>query len=226
MNNIVKPQIESSWLELLQDEFNKEYFMQLKKFLLMEKRKYIIYPTGSLIFNAFNLTPVHKLKVVLLGQDPYHGPNQAHGLCFSVPEGVPLPPSLKNIFIELSNDIGCDVPQSGNLSSWARQGVLLLNTSLTVRKSQANSHQDKGWHIFTDAIIQKLSTIKKNLVFILWGSNAKSKTKLIDQKKHLIISSAHPSPLSAYRGFFASQPFSRTNEYLIQHNNQTINWQL
>ena len=220
----VKPVIEQSWAEVLENEFKKDYFLSLKKFLIEEKKQHIIYPPGKLIFNAFNTTPFDKVKVVILGQDPYHGPGQAHGLCFSVPDGVKFPPSLRNIYKELSNDIGINIPKSGNLTKWAEQGVLLINATLTVRQAQAGSHQKKGWEIFTDAVIKAVSDRKENVVFILWGNYAQSKEKLIDSSKHFIIKSVHPSPLSASRGFFGSKPFSKTNNYLQSKGLEPINW--
>lgn len=216
--------IEKSWKSLLADEFQKDYFTQLIQFVKSEYTQHRIYPPGKLIFNAFDLCPVEKMKVVILGQDPYHGPGQAHGLCFSVNDGVPFPPSLRNIFKELNNDTGATIPLTGNLTHWARQGVLLLNATLTVRAHQAGSHQRKGWEQFTDAVIQKISQEKKNVVFILWGNYAISKSQLIDGDKHLILTSVHPSPLSASRGFFGNRHFSRTNAYLAQHGLEPVNW--
>ncbi|MBD3824039.1 MAG: uracil-DNA glycosylase, partial [Epsilonproteobacteria bacterium] len=198
------PKIDASWREVLAEEFTKEYFVHLKAFLMHEQQNHTVYPKNRDIFNAYNSTPFDSVKVVILGQDPYHGANQAHGLSFSVQEGVAFPPSLQNIFKELVDDIGCAMPRSGNLSKWAEQGVFLLNTVLTVRASQANSHQNQGWEHFTDATIKALNSHAKNIVFILWGRPAQSKAKLIDTSKHLIIASPHPSPLSSYRGFFGS----------------------
>jgi uracil-DNA glycosylase len=220
----VNPQIEPSWKEVLHDEFTKDYFVELKKFLIEEKQNYTIYPKGSDMFNAFSYTPFDDVKVVIIGQDPYHGANQAHGLAFSVLDGVPFPPSLRNIFQELNSDIGCPTPKSGNLSSWAKQGVFLINTVLSVREGQAHSHAKKGWEIFTDSVIKKISEKKKNIVFILWGSPAIAKSKLIDISKHHIITSPHPSPLSSYRGFFGSKPFSKTNEFLGSCGIKKIEW--
>lgn len=222
----INPLIESSWKQELSEEFASDYFFELKKFLVEEKNKYRIYPPGSDIFAAFNYTTFQNVKVVILGQDPYHGPNQANGLCFSVKEGVSKPPSLRNIFKELHADLSCSIPENGNLEKWARQGVLLLNATLTVRKGQAGSHQGKGWEVFTDAIIRKLSEKKRNLVFILWGNFAQAKDVLIDSSKHFIIKSPHPSPFSADRGFFGSKPFSKTNAYFRQTGQEEINWQL
>ncbi len=222
--NAVNPKIDSSWLELIGDEFNKEYFLQLKQFLIEEKTTYKIYPSGNLIFNAFNSTNVKNTKVVIIGQDPYHGDGQAHGLCFSVEPGIKPPPSLVNIFKELKNDIGLDIPNHGCLQSWANQGILMLNATLTVRANQAGSHQNKGWEIFTDAVIKKLSEHKTGLVFILWGKYAQDKEKLIDATKHHILKAAHPSPFSAYNGFLGCKHFSKTNEILIKQNLKPINW--
>ncbi len=224
--NKINPSIEDSWKQLLSEEFNTNYFFDLKKFLLEEKNNYTIFPPGSEIFAAFNNTSFNNVRVVILGQDPYHGPNQANGLCFSVRDGIRKPPSLQNIFKELSNDLGYPIPESGNLEKWSKQGVLLLNATLTVRAGQAGSHQNKGWENFTDAVISNLSVNKKNLVFILWGKYAQNKEVLINTQKHYIIKSPHPSPFSAERGFFGSKPFSKTNEYLKQTNQTEINWLL
>ena len=221
---MIEPKIEESWREVLFDEFQKPYFRELKEFLVEEKQKHTVYPQGSNIFAAFNNTPFSEVKVVILGQDPYHGVNQAHGLAFSVNDGVPFPPSLRNIFKELQDDMGCRVPKSGNLIKWAKDGVFLLNTVLTVRATEAASHKSRGWEIFTDATIRALSEQKENLVFILWGSPAGAKASLIDAKKHLILKAPHPSPLSSYRGFFGSKPFSKTNEYLISKRVKPIEW--
>lgn len=220
----INPQIEPSWKEVLKDEFTKEYFVELKRFLIEEKQNYTIYPKGSDMFNAFSYTPFDDVKVVIIGQDPYHGANQAHGLAFSVLDGVAFPPSLRNIFQELNSDIGCPTPKSGNLSSWAKQGVFLINTVLSVREGQAHSHAKHGWEIFTDSVIKKISDKKQNVVFILWGSPAIAKSKLIDSSKHHIITSPHPSPLSSYRGFFGSKPFSKTNEFLASRGIAKIEW--
>lgn len=222
----ISPKIEASWKEVLHDEFQKSYFPELKKFLLLEKQNYSIYPAGKNIFNAFNSTPFDNVKVVILGQDPYHGPNQAHGLAFSVPDGLPFPPSLQNIFTELQSDIGCDMPRNGNLTRWAKQGVFLLNTVLTVRAGQAHSHKDRGWEQFTDAVVRTISERKEHVVFLLWGRPAQMKAALIDERKHLVLRAPHPSPLSAYRGFFGSKPFSSANAYLLQHGQTPIDWQL
>lgn len=220
----VRPKIEESWRRELQSEFESPYFEALKSFLLTEKQHYRIYPKGSDIFAAYNLTPFGKVKVVILGQDPYHGPGQAHGLAFSVQRGVAHPPSLQNIFKELKDDLGCDVPENGTLEVWAKQGVFLLNTVLTVREGAAHSHKEHGWERFTDATIKALSDRREHLVFILWGRPAQQKAALIDATRHHIIMSPHPSPLSAYRGFFGSRPFSGTNDYLRAHGIAEINW--
>ncbi|MCQ2148445.1 MAG: uracil-DNA glycosylase [Bacteroidales bacterium] len=216
--------IDDSWATLLADEFEKPYFQALISFVRSEYSQYRCFPPGNLIFNAFNTTPYDKVKVVLLGQDPYHEPGQAHGLCFSVNDGIPFPPSLVNIFKEIQTDIGTPVPSSGNLTRWAQQGVLLLNATLTVREHQAGSHQRRGWETFTDSVIRLLSDTRENLVFILWGGYAQSKSYLIDGRKHLVLSSAHPSPLSAYRGFFGNHHFSLTNQYLISKGIEPIKW--
>ena len=217
-------QIEESWKKQLQPEFGKDYFIKLTDFVRNEYKSTQIYPPGKLIFNAFNLCPFDKAKVVIIGQDPYHGPGQAHGLCFSVNDGVPFPPSLKNIFKEIQDDLGIPVPESGNLTRWANQGVLLLNATLTVRAHQAGSHQKKGWEEFTDAAIRALAEQREHLVFILWGSYAQKKGAFIDRNKHLVLASAHPSPLSAYNGFFKNKHFSRANEYLVAHGQEPISW--
>ena len=220
----LNPKIDPSWKEVLAEEFAKPYMVELKKFLIEEKKHYTIYPAGKNIFNAYNTTPFDKVKVVIIGQDPYHGVNQAHGLCFSVLNGVPFPPSLQNIYKELVDDIGCNYPTTSELTPWAKQGVFLINAVLTVRAGEANSHRDKGWEHFTDATIQKISDLKENVVFILWGRPAQQKEKLIDTSKHFIIKAPHPSPLSAYRGFFGSKPFSKTNKYLLKTNQTPIQW--
>lgn len=215
--------IEPSWKNALKNEFEKPYFLSLIDFVKNEYKAHTCFPKGKQIFKAFELTPLDKVKVVLLGQDPYHGIGQAMGLCFSVPEGITNPPSLQNIITELKDDLGVCL-SSGDLSAWAQQGVFLLNATLTVRAHEAGSHQKKGWEIFTDSIIQKISEEKENIVFILWGSYAQQKIKLINPEKHFIIKSPHPSPLSSYRGFFGSRPFSKTNNYLISKNIKPINW--
>ncbi len=222
----VNPVIEAGWKEVLHEEFDKLYFSKLKSFLLDEKQKFRIYPPGKLIFNAFDHTPFEKVKVVLLGQDPYHGPGQAHGLCFSVPEGVPKPPSLVNIFKELQDDLGIPISRNGNLTKWADQGVLLLNATLTVRENQAGSHQNHGWETFTDAAITQLSLRRKGLVFVLWGNYAIAKKSMIDGSRHYILSSVHPSPLSAHRGFFGCRHFSQINNLLRQNGVEEIDWRL
>ena len=216
--------IEPSWKEQLQTEFDKPYFAQLAAFVKQEYATHSVYPPGKLIFNAFNQCPFNKVKVVLIGQDPYHEPGQAQGLCFSVNEGVTFPPSLNNIFKEIESDIGTPVPKSGDLTRWTKQGVLLLNATLTVREHEAGSHQKHGWEEFTDAVIRTLSEKRENLVFILWGSYAQGKSSLIDSKKHCILRSAHPSPLSAYRGFFGNHHFSLTNDYLRSKGIEEIKW--
>lgn len=220
--------LESSWLGVLKSEFEKPYFKKLKAFLLAEKAKgELIYPKNTDIFRAFELTPFDKVKVVILGQDPYHGAHQAHGLSFSVQQGIAPPPSLRNIFKELQTEFpDFKTPHNGDLSAWAKQGVLLLNATLTVNAGKAGSHQKQGWETFTDEVIKNLSDLKENIVFILWGSYAQQKITLIDTKKHLVIKSTHPSPFSAHHGFFGSKPFSRTNEYLVNHNKTPIDWQL
>lgn len=219
--------IEESWKEALLEEFGKDYFVQLISFLKQEKAAgNIIYPPGPKIFEAFTLTPLDKVKVVILGQDPYHGPGQAMGLCFSVPDGIQLPPSLQNIFKELATDVGVQAGKCGDLTKWAKQGVFLLNAILTVRKASAASHQNRGWEQFTDAVIKTISDKKENVVFILWGNYAGSKQKLIDTSKHFIIKSPHPSPLSAYSGFFGSKPFSKTNEFLESKGLAGVDWSL
>ena len=220
----VNPEIPNSWKNVLQEEFAKHYFISLKQFLLNEKSKFIIYPEDKNIFNAYNSMDFHDVKVVILGQDPYHGLGQAHGLSFSVQDGVVFPPSLKNIFTELVNDLECPYPSSGNLSKWAKQGVLLLNAVLTVRSGEANSHRGMGWEHFTDATIRAISDNLESVVFILWGRPAQMKEKLIDTSKHLILKAPHPSPLSSYRGFFGSKPFSKSNEYLRAHDKVPIDW--
>ncbi|MFH1160664.1 MAG: uracil-DNA glycosylase [bacterium] len=220
----MNPVIEASWKEILGDEFPKTYFSALKQFLVEEKKRFRIFPPGSLIFNAFNHTPFDKVKVILLGQDPYHGYGQAHGLCFSVPDGVPQPPSLLNIFKEINDDLGFPPPAHGNLTRWADQGVLLLNATLTVRENQAGSHQGKGWEQFTDAAIRALSGKREGLIFLLWGNFAIAKKELIDASKHFILTAPHPSPLSASRGFFGCRHFSQVNNLLKQMGKGEIKW--
>ncbi len=222
----IDPIIEKGWKEVLIDEFQSPYFSSLKEFLVDEKKKYTIYPPGNLIFNAFQHTPFDRVKVVILGQDPYHAKGQAHGLCFSVPQGISQPPSLVNIFKELHSDLEIPVPAHGNLERWADQGVLLINATLTVRDSQAGSHQKKGWETFTNRVIERVSELKSGVVFLLWGRYAQAKESLVDGSKHLILKSAHPSPLSAYNGFFGCRHFSQTNDYLKQQGQEGIDWRL
>ncbi|EKY23708.1 uracil-DNA glycosylase [Clostridium celatum] len=222
MSNILN----NDWKELLEDEFSKDYYLSLRKFLVSEYNTKTIYPDKFDIFNALHFTPYKDVKVVILGQDPYHGPNQAHGLSFSVNPGVKIPPSLLNIYKELNSDLGCYIPNNGYLKKWADQGVLLLNTSLTVRAGEANSHKNIGWEIFTDKIISLVNEKEDPVVFLLWGNNAIKKKELITNKKHLILSSVHPSPLSASRGFFGSKPFSKINNFLISINKKPIDWQI
>lgn len=216
--------IEQSWKEQLALEFDKEYFKSLTDFVRQEYQSTTVYPPGSYIFNAFEHCPFNKVKVVILGQDPYHEPGQAHGLSFSVQDGIPYPPSLVNIFKELESDLGKPMPSSGNLLRWADQGVLLLNATLTVRAHLAGSHQNRGWETFTDAVIHKLADNRSHLVYILWGSYAQKKGAFIDASHNLVIKSAHPSPLAAYRGFFGSKPFSKANDYLIATGQEPIDW--
>ena len=217
--------IDASWKEVLHNEFEKEYFTRLTSFV---KEEYAgptpIYPPAKLIFNAFDHCPFNDVKVVILGQDPYHGAGQANGLCFSVNKGVAFPPSLMNIFKEIQSDMGTPIPQDGDLTRWSEQGVLLLNATLTVRASQAGSHQKRGWEEFTDAAIRELAERRENIVFILWGSYAQKKGAFIDRSRHLVLTSPHPSPLSAYQGFFGNHHFSKANEYLVQHGKKEIVW--
>ncbi|MFP4288209.1 MAG: uracil-DNA glycosylase [Bacteroidales bacterium] len=218
--------IEQSWKKVLNEEFNKPYFVSLKDFLLKEKTHYTVYPPGERIFAAFDHTPFDKVKVVILGQDPYHGPGQAHGLCFSVPHGIKPPPSLQNIFKEIHRDLGIPIPRHGNLEEWAKQGVMLLNATLTVRAHQAGSHQKQGWETFTDKVIRMLSEKKQHLVFLLWGNYAIQKSSMIDGSKHLVLKTVHPSPLSVSRGFFGCRHFSKANEYLSENGIKPIDWNL
>jgi len=219
--------IEQSWKTQLEQEFEQSYFVKIVDFLKEEKRKgTIIYPNTADIFTAFKLTPFTQVKVVILGQDPYHNPYQAHGLSFSVQKGIAAPPSLINIFKEINADLGIDIPNTGNLSHWAQQGVLLLNASLTVEANKPMSHSKIGWHIFTDAVIKKISEQKEHVVFLLWGKFAQSKAPLIDEHKHFILKAAHPSPLSAYNGFWGCKHFSKTNDYLQSKNKKPIDWRL
>ncbi len=218
--------INSNWKSFLKDEFEKPYFKSLAKFVKSEYKNYTCFPKGRDIFNAFELCDLEATKVIILGQDPYHGKNQAHGLAFSVPEGIKIPPSLQNIYRELKTDIkDFKIPNHGNLNHWARQGVLLLNATLTVRANEAGSHQNKGWEVFTDTVIKKLSNEKEQLVFLLWGGFAKKKARLINADQHLVLTSGHPSPLSANRGYwFGNRHFSTTNSFLNSHQKQTIKW--
>lgn len=216
----------NDWDEVLDDLFKSENYLKIREFLKTEYSTRDIYPSMYDIFNAFKFTPYSNVKAVILGQDPYHEPGQAHGLCFSVQDGVKLPPSLVNIYKEIKSDLGITEPDNGNLTKWAKQGVLLLNTSLTVRRGAANSHKDCGWTQFTDEVIKKLAAREKPMVFILWGANARSKKAFIDGKRHLILESAHPSPLSCYNGFFGSRPFSKTNNFLVANGETPIDWNL
>jgi uracil-DNA glycosylase len=225
MENI-DPKIEESWKQILADEFKKDYFLILKHFLVEEKKHHKIFPPGGLIFNAFNHTPFNEVKVVIIGQDPYHGHNQAHGLCFSVPKGIAQPPSLVNILKELHNDLKIPIPKHGNLENWAKNGVLMLNATLTVRANEAGSHQNKGWEQFTDAAIMALSSRRERIVFLLWGAYAQAKSKIIDQEKHLILKAPHPSPLSVYRGFYGCAHFSKANNYLKENGLNEVNWNI
>lgn len=222
----IDPIIEQGWKEILWDEFQSPYFSELKEFLIEDKKKFTIYPPGNLIFNAFQHTPFAHVKVVVLGQDPYHGTGQAHGLCFSVPQGIRQPPSLVNIFKELQTDLNIPLPSHGNLEGWADQGVLLVNATLTVRAGQAGSHQNRGWETFTNRVIEKISAMKSGVVFLLWGRYAQAKENLIDGEKHLILKAAHPSPFSAYSGFFGCRHFSKTNEYLEKQGVKGMDWNL
>ena len=224
--NSINPAIDDSWKNALAEEFAKPYFAQLKEFLVRERKQYSIYPPGPLIFNAFNTTPFNEVKVVLIGQDPYHGPGQAHGLSFSVPPGVKPPPSLVNIFKELHNDVDIPIPRTGNLTKWANQGVLLLNATLTVRAGQAASHQNQGWEEFTNSVIRRLSEKREGLVFLLWGRFAQAKENLIDTTKHFILKAAHPSPFSAASGFFGCGHFSKTNRILKEQGLKEIDWRV
>jgi uracil-DNA glycosylase len=220
-------QIEESWKEILKDEFDKTYFQHVVAFLKAEKASgKIIYPPGSLIFNSFKQTPFSDVKVVIIGQDPYHNPGQAHGLSFSVPDGIAKPPSLLNIFKELKNDLGIPIPENGNLTKWASQGVLLLNASLTVRQNEPGSHAQIGWLQFTDQVIKKISDKKEGIVFLLWGKFAQEKQALIDETKHFVLKAAHPSPLSANNGFFGCQHFSKANELLIKQHKIPVDWKI
>lgn len=216
--------IEQSWKTRLQNEFEKEYFIDLTNFVKKEYNSHTVYPPGRLVFNAFEKCSFENVKVVILGQDPYHGPGQAHGLCFSVKDGVAFPPSLINIFKEIHDDMDTSLPDSGNLERWAEQGVLLVNATLTVRAGQAGSHQNKGWELFTDEVVRLVAEEKEHVVFILWGSYAQKKGETIDRTKHLVLESPHPSPLSASRGFFGNKHFSKANAYLIEHGMEPVEW--
>ncbi len=216
--------IDDSWKETLGDEFKKDYFKKLAQFVKEEYLKTQVYPHPKRIFSAFDITPFDKVKIVILGQDPYHGPNQANGLAFSVSDGVAIPPSLKNVYKEIEDDLGKKIPPTGNLERWAKQGVLLLNSTLTVKAGSPGSHQNKGWEEFTDAAIKKLATQKENIVFMLWGNYAQKKGDFIKQEKHLILKSAHPSPFSAERGFLGNRHFSKANAYLIMHDKEPVDW--
>lgn len=218
-------QIEESWKEILKDEFSKDYFESIVSFLKKEKEAgKVIYPKGSDIFNAFNFTPFKAIKAVIIGQDPYHNPHQANGLCFSVNDGIAPPPSLVNIYKEIREDLGIPIPNTGNLTKWAKQGVLMLNATLTVEANKPNSHSEIGWHTFTDAVIKKVASEKEKIVFILWGKFAQGKEALINANDHLILKAAHPSPFSAYNGFFGCRHFSKTNEFLNANKMQIIDW--
>lgn len=220
------PNIEESWQVALHDEFTDEYFLKLKEFIKEEKNNFEIYPPGSQIFSAFNLTALTAIKVVIIGQDPYHGKGQAHGLCFSVPNGIRIPPSLANIYKELHRDLGIPVPSSGNLEKWASQGVFLLNATLTVRNAQAGSHQGKGWETFTNEVIKTISDLRAGIIFLLWGKFAQEKEALIDNEKHFILKAPHPSPFSAHRGFLGCRHFSKTNQILKENGLTEIDWSL
>lgn len=222
----VNPVIEESWKVVLEQEFQSDYFKVLKEFLIEERKKYIVYPPASQIFASFNNTPFDKVKVVILGQDPYHGQGQANGLCFSVNNGIQIPPSLQNIFKEIYNDLGFPIPKTGNLEKWAKQGVLLLNATLTVRANQAGSHQKKGWEQFTDAVIKALSEKRTGIIFLLWGRYAQAKEFIIDKSKHYVLKASHPSPLSVHYGFFGCRHFSQTNALLQQQGKEEIDWKI
>lgn len=221
-----RPEIEESWGEALKSEFAASYFSELKEFLSKDKKQYQVFPPGPDIFSAFNHTPLSRVKAIILGQDPYHGEGQAHGLSFSVPDGVRLPPSLKNIYTELADDLGIVPPISGNLENWAKHGVLLLNATLTVRKGEPGSHQGKGWEIFTDQVIKTISDLRAGIVFILWGKFAQDKISLIDESKHFILTAPHPSPFSVYRGFYGCKHFSKANAILLENGLEPIDWDL
>lgn len=226
LTTLVNPNIEDSWKHILYDEFQSEYFKKLKEFIIIERKTHVLFPPAAKIFSAFNHTPFNKVKAVILGQDPYHGPGQANGLCFSVSNGIQQPPSLQNIFKELNSDLGLPVPSSGNLEPWANQGVLLLNATLTVSANQAGSHQKQGWEQFTDAAIKALSEKRKGIVFLLWGKFAQAKEVLIDTSKHHVLKAPHPSPFSVHTGFFGCKHFSKTNELLRKEGVGEIDWEL
>lgn len=221
-----KADIHPEWFQVLEDQFEAVYFQKLNKFIVEERKQFQIFPPRDQIFTAFNETPFSETKLVIIGQDPYHGPDQANGMCFSVKDGLRHPPSLKNIFKEINGDLGLPIPISGDLTPWAKQGVLLINATLTVRSSQAASHQKKGWEEFTDTIIKRLSEKKEGLIFLLWGNFAIAKSKLIDKEKHHILTSVHPSPLSAHRGFLGCKHFSKANNLLISMKKEPINWEI
>ena len=216
--------VTNDWLEVFKPEYKKPYYKKLYDFISEEYSRYTVYPPGDDIFNAFHLTPLSKVKVVIIGQDPYHEPGQAHGLCFSVKQGVDIPPSLQNIYKELHDDVGFEIPDHGCLTSWAEQGVLLLNAVLTVRAHAAASHQNKGWEEFTDAVIRAVNEVDRPIVFLLWGSFARSKSKMLTNPNHLVLEAPHPSPLSAYRGFFGCRHFSRANDFLTAHGAEPVDW--
>lgn len=220
----VNPQIEESWLEALKEEFSSEYFISLKDFLKEEKKNYTIFPPGNEMFTAFNLCPLSLVKVVIIGQDPYHGPGQAHGLSFSVPHGIAIPPSLRNIYKEINNDLGIPIPKTGNLEKWAEQGVLMLNAILSVRAAEAASHHGKGWETFTNKVIKTVSDLRAGVIFVLWGKYAQDKQYLINTNKHFILKSVHPSPLSASRGFLGCGHFSKINQILKENGIEEIDW--
>jgi len=222
----INPVIEEGWKQIMWDEFQSPSFSELKQFLVEERKNHPVYPPGGLIFNAFQHTPFEKVRVVLLGQDPYHGKGQAHGLCFSVPRGIPKPPSLVNIFKELENDLGIPPPSHGNLEKWAGQGVFLLNATLTVRANQPGSHQNRGWEIFTSRVIERISEYREGVVFLLWGRYARAKETLVDSSRHLVLKAAHPSPFSAQNGFFGCRHFSKTNAYLEERGSPPVDWSL
>ena len=224
--NLTNLHLNNDWIEFLQDELESDSFKLILKKVDLERKRFVIFPKHELVFYAFNKTPLSKVKVVILGQDPYHGKNQAHGLSFSVPNGIKNPPSLRNIFKELNSDLKIPISENGDLTSWARQGVLLLNTTLTVREKEAGSHQKIGWENFTNAVISKLSAEKEGVVFLLWGAFAQKKADLIDSEKHYVLETSHPSPFSAYRGFLGCKHFSKTNEILTKNNQKPIDWNL